>query len=94
MFLHCYHFMSARINPKNTHEKVDINVFMEKFTKLIKNMLHLAIIQPSSSHWIALAVTIDYRELNKEAVQDPYPLLLLDEVQSYLAGGKLSMQQC
>ena len=60
-------------------------------------MLKQHIITVSSSPWMAptvfipkklgeLRICIDYRQLNKQTVQDAYPLPLLDEVQDRLAG--------
>ena len=63
-------------------------------------MLEQGIIKESNSPWVASAVyvtkkdgglriCVDYRELNKRTIKDSYPLPLVDDIQSYLAGAQI-----
>ena len=67
--------------------------YRSEVERQLNQMLKQGIITDSSSPWMAPAmfapknlVNIDYRQLNKQTVQDPYPLPLPDEVQDRLAG--------
>ena len=74
--------------------------FQKEVDKQLKIMLEQGIIKESNSPWVApavyvtkkdggLRICVDYRELNKRNIKDSYPLPLVDDTQSYLAGAQI-----
>ena len=74
--------------------------FQKEVDKQLKIMLEQGIIKESNSPWVApavyvtkkdggLRICVDYRELNKRTIKDSYPLPLVGDIQSYLAGAQI-----
>ena len=95
-----HHYIPTVGNPIKVPPRRVPAHYRNEVSQQIQTMLELGIIVRSKSPWMApavfvpkksgqLRICVDYRELNKRATKDSYPLPLPDEVQDRLAGSTI-----